>query len=220
MKLLLSALTSALLVVTFLSPLVFAELASTIDDGPSARGKFEILPLEGIRSRSIEFHAETTADGRTIGEAIYQDNSQANPQSSADTARENPLYLRADLDCLMVKANKAIMGGSITQSNVDNYLGRRFLIVVQDNGATENPLKHDKLTWGVYRTGSKPWIATDAERPDETGPLSWMATDAERPEDPGAFPDNTDVVGCKTFPVSSFSFLDIAHSRGSVRVKP
>lgn len=220
MKLVLSALASALLVATFVSPLAFAERLSIVADGPSAKGRFEILPTEDIRLRSIEFNAETTADGRTIGEAIYQDDPQAKTQSSDDTAGDKPLYLRAELDCLMVKANKAVMSGSITQSSLDNYLGRRFLLVVQDNGATENPLKHDRLTWGLYRAGSKTWTVSDAERPEESGPLSWKATDAERPEDPGAFPDNTAAVGCQTFSVSSFSFLEVAQSRGSVRVKP
>ena len=211
MRFALSALTSVLLVAIFVSPLSFAHRSPIVADGPSAKGKFEILQLQGLKPTSVEFNAETTTDGRTIGEAVYQDNSQANTQ---------PLYLRAELDCLVVKANKAVMSGSISESNAENYLGRRFLLVVQDNGATENPLKHDKLTWGVYRVVSKNWVLTDAERPDENGPVSWMVADAERSEDPGSFPDNNPSVGCQTFPISSFSFLDDTDSRGNARVKP
>lgn len=60
-----------------------------------------------------------------------------------------------------------------------------------------------------------------AEREDDNGAsLTWLATDAERPDDVGIPSNQSKVIGCGTFPLSSYSFADIAHGGGNVQVKP
>ncbi len=215
MRITVTLLACTLVLVASISPLALA-----LGTGPSASGKFEIVPNEGTPGRSIEFNAETTADGQIFGAAVFQDLNATSDEPDELESTQKPLYLRAEFDCLVVKENKAVMSGSITQASRENYLGRRFVLVVQDNGASENPRKRDRVTWGVYRSVGRDWLVTDAERPDEIGPISWLATDAERPDDPGLFPNLTQTVGCQTFPLSSFSFLGAAYSRGTVRVRP
>jgi hypothetical protein len=219
MRFALSTLVCAILTATFCSPLSFAKRVFALADGPSVKGKFELLPTAGSPPRSIEFNARTSIEGQTIGDAVFQDDVAASKEGEAKV-EEKPLYLRAEFDCLVVKANKAVMSGSITDASRDYYVGRRFLLVVQDNGGTQDPLKRDKFTFGVYRTENRNWVTWDAERPDETGSISWLATDAERPDDLGTSSENNEVVGCKTFPLSSFSFLDATQTRGNVQVRP
>lgn len=206
-----------LLLAMFVSPLAFGKPVAV----KSADGKFEVFAAEGAPSRSIEFKAEIGVDGRITGEVIFQDQAAATTTSEPDESRpaEERLYLRAELDCLSIEKNKAVMSGSITQASMDKYLGRRFLLAVQDNGE-EDLRARDKLTWGVYRPVTRDWPTTDAERPEESGPLSWVATDAERPEDSGSVPETSPVVGCRTFPVSAFTFLRAEQGRGTVHVQP
>jgi hypothetical protein len=223
MKIAIVGLASMFLIANFVSPLVFADRNVASTSGPSAKGKFEIRAIDGNPARDLEFTAIMSEDGSLNGEAVFKDAVTEGPAGEAPTATgEKPLYLKADLDCLVVKSNKAIMSGSITQSSLETYLGRRILLVVQDNGGSENPLAHDKVTWGVYRPLTSNWPAKDAERSDEddSGPLTWLATDSERPEDEGTVSEKNQVVGCRTFPLSSFSFVDTTQGRGTVRVHP
>jgi hypothetical protein len=221
MKVAMTGLASMFLMANLVSPLVFAD--RNVTSGPSAKGKFEIRAGDGAPARDLEFSAETSDSGALIGEAVFKDvGTNEVPTGEAPTATgEKPLYLKADLDCLLVKSNKAIMSGSITQSSRETYLGRRIVLVVQDNGGSENPLARDKVTWGVYRALTSNWPAKDAERSEEdSAPLTWLATDAERPEDEGTFSEKNEVVGCRTFPISSFSFVDTAQGRGTVHIRP
>jgi hypothetical protein len=94
------------------------------------------------------------------------------------------------------------------------------LIVTQEDRLRKGTEKHDRLTWGVYRNTQPNWIAQDQERPDEPTNLSWIATDAERPEDEGTPSNKETLVGCHTFPLSSFAFFNTKQGHGSVSVKP
>src|SRR5262245_38266981 len=213
MKFVIAALTSVTLVAISVCPLTFAEKSFRVGNGPSAKGKFEITESsEGSPARSIEFNVEVTADGKTVGDVVFQQKKTSSESTSESKSEEKALYLRAECDCLLIKANKAVMSGNIVESSSDAYVGRRFLVVVQDNGATENPFKHDRLTYGVYRVLANNWLVTDSERPDESDPVSTVATDAERPDDPGVPTNRAQDIGCQTFPLSSFSFLDASTS--------
>ena len=219
MRFALAAVSSFLIVLSLVSPLACARATTGDTDGPSAKGKFEIIATEGVPSRSIEFNAQMTVDGKTVGEVVFQDTS-ATDQSRDNNDNEKPLYVRAECDCLIVRANKAVISGSIVQSTLDSYIGRRVLVVVQDNGGSVNPLKHDKVTYGLYRLVNRNWVIADAERPDESSPVSLIATDAERPDDIGVLADHQQDIGCSTFPLSSFSFIDASSSHGTVKVRP
>jgi hypothetical protein len=114
------------------------------------------------------------------------------------------------------------MVGSVTESSVAHYVGRRFLLVAQDNDGDAKAAIGDRLTWGLYRPSQRAWVAMDSERSvdDEAGPGYWLATDSERPDDPGVSSQKVETIGCQTFPVTSFSFVDTKHGRGSVQVRP
>src|SRR5215813_11366171 len=128
MRIALSALACGLLTTLFVSPLALAKRSVARSEGPSVKGKFEILAAESTPLRSIEFSAEKNLDGQIIGDAVFHDESTVAIAEAAEEKTVKPLFLRAEFDCLVVKANKAIMSGSITESSRDNYVGRRFLL--------------------------------------------------------------------------------------------
>lgn len=222
MKFTLNVIAGAFLLVAFGPNLPLAVPVSAASTGPSVEGKFEIN-IQGEPSRSIEFKASRASDGTTTGEVVFRDTALVPPAStdeSTDTrSSSGSFYLKAEFDCLVVQANKAIMSGNITDSSVKYYVGRRLILVAQDNGGGVNLRARDKLTWGVYRPTKKDWYATDSERPDEPPSNSWLATDAERPDLTGVFLDQEEIIGCQTFPLSSFSFLDAGLGRGTVHVR-
>lgn len=129
--------------------------------------------------------------------------------------------IRARFDCLKITGNRAVVSGIIFDSNVLAAIGLRVLLVVEDNDEGVNQPTTDKLTRGVYQNPAGGWTPKDAERDDDNGAsLTWLATDAERSDDVGIPSNQSKVVGCQSFPLSSYSFVDIAHGGGNVQVKP
>jgi hypothetical protein len=192
-------------------------------EGPSASGAFEIVLEKGAK-RHIEFHAVRDLNGKVTGETIFQDDA---PQEAVDKSTDGPnndaqkpFFMRAQFDCLIVEGNRAVMSGSVTDASLEQYLGKRVLVVAQENGGANDSTKRDKLTWGVYRTPNSAWLPGDSERPEELSGLSWIASDSERPEDEGVSSIKERVVGCQSFPVSAFSFLNATQARGTAHVKP
>jgi len=93
--------------------------------------------------------------------------------------------------------------------------------VAQDNGGGKDSARKDRLTWGVYQAERKQWATSDAERTDDqNSQLSWIASDSERPEDEGVRSDKDQIIGCQSFPLSTFSFLSGNQIHGTVLVKP
>ena len=218
-KLLLSTFVAILFVLSSFAPTaaVFSETAgSTVD------GRFQI-ESEGP-TRLIEFHATRSIDGRVSGEAIFRDDSVVNvekPSEAVSSDAAQSFFLKADFDCLVINKNKAVMSGSITDSSSRHYVGRRVLVVAQDNGGATDSSKTDRLTWGIYLSDKKWWVASDSERPaDEVSQLSWIASDSERADDEGVPSDKEQIVGCQSFPLSSFSFINAKQGHGRVRVRP
>lgn len=221
MKFAVNVIAGVILLVAFGLNLPLTVPTSAASAGPSVDGKFEIN-IQGEPARSIEFKASLASDGTTTGEVVFKDTTPtpASAGESTDTkSSSSTFFLKAEFDCLVVQANKAIMSGNITESSVKYYVGRRLILVAQDNGGGVNLRARDKLTWGVYRPTKKDWLVTDSERPDEAPSNAWVATDAERPELSGVFLDQEEIVGCQTFPLSSFSFLDAGLGRGTVHVR-
>jgi len=127
----------------------------------------------------------------------------------------------ANFDCLRIDGNRAVMGGAVTQSSLASLIGQRVLLVVEDNGEGVNVLSPDRLTWGIYDSTKPNWIPVDAERPDDIGAtLKWIAKDAERDDDAGIPSQMDTTVGCTSFPLSSYSFVNIPHGSGNLQVKP
>ena len=97
----------------------------------------------------------------------------------------------------------------------------RVLLVVEDGGEGVNTPTADKLTWGVYQPATPGWVPKDAERDDDNGAsLTWIAKDAERDDDVGVPSNQSKVIGCGSFPLSSYSFVDVKHGGGNIQVQP
>jgi hypothetical protein len=192
-------------------------------EGPSVVGNFQLVSEKGI-TRHIEFQATRNQNGSVAGAAIFRDDPTVNVEGSTEHPSDEsgqPFFFKADFDCLVINENKAIMSGSISESSSKAYIGRRVLVVAQDNGGAKDPTRRDRLTWGVYRAEQKQWATSDAERPDDqSSQLSWIASDSERAEDEGVRSDKDQVIGCQSFPLSSFSFLSGNQIHGTVLVRP
>ena len=206
-----------LFVCVALTPLTFAG-----SNGPSANGSFQFA-LEDRQPKFLEFDAREQNNSRIVGQMSFTDPNAtfvADPDAPGN-ASATGISMRARFDCLKITDNRAVMSGEIFESNVLAAIGQRVLLVVEDNGEGINSPNADKLTWGVYQNQASGWIPRDAERDDDNGAaLTWIATDAERPDDPGIPSNPSKVIGCKSFPLSSYSFVDIAHGGGNVQVKP
>jgi hypothetical protein len=186
--------------------------------GSSVDGSFRISSREDV-DRSIEFHATRSTSGLVSGQTIFRDEA-VRPQNG-EAPNSQPFFFKADVDCLVIDNGTAVMSGAITDSNSRPYIGRRVLVVAQDNGGTDDQSKKDRLTWGIYRSENQSWLASDAERSaDENNQLTWLATDSERPDDEGVVSNHEHLIGCQSFPISSFSFVNPNQGKGTVRVKP
>ena len=194
------------------------------NDGPSATGSFEFA-LEDGQPKFLKFNARTQNNDRTVGEMTFTD-PNASPGGDPDTpgapnAPATGISMRASFDCLRIDGNRAVMSGEIVESNILTAIGLRVLLVVEDSGEGVNVSTTDKLTWGVYQNSANTWIPKDAERDDDNGAfLTWIATDAERPDDAGVPSNQSKVIGCHSFPLSSYAFVDIKHGGGNVQVQP
>ena len=218
MKSIACASLAALLLVSLALP----SLTLAYDDGPSANGNFQFSIGDGD-VRNLVFNARVQNNGRTVGEMTFSDPDVvpiADPDDS--TAITNPgAVMTAKFDCLKIDGNRAVMSGVVSESNIAAALGLRVLLVVEDNGEGVNAPTLDKLTWGVYQPTSTSWTPKDAERDDDNGAgLSWLATDFERPDDVGVPSNQSKVVGCQSFSLSAYSFVDVAHGGGNIQVQP
>ena len=191
--------------------------------GPSANGTFQFTVGDGS-VRYVSFDARIHKDNSVTGEMTYTDPS-ASPEVDTDSAATASttagLSVKASFDCMVINGNRAVMSGVIVESNIGAALGRRVLLVVEDNEQGSNAPGLDKLSWGVYKPQNMTWTPTDAELENDIGAsLRWIATDAERPDEAGipSHPDPT--IGCQSFPISSYAFVDVQHGAGNIQVKP
>ena len=190
-------------------------------DGPAANGNFQFA-LEDGQSRFLEFNVGEQNKGSVVGEMTFSDPSVVpvgDPDAGDDSGTPGAL-VRAKFDCLKITGNRAVMSGVISESNILAAIGLRVLLVVEDNGEGVNTAT-DKLTWGIYQPAGATWTPKDAERDDDNGAsLSWLATDFERSDDVGVPSNQSKIVGCESFSLAAYSFVDITHGGGNVQVKP
>lgn len=205
-------LSHAMVLVLLLSSTATLSSTSINNSGPAVNGDFHFTVGDGLE-RSVEFSARIDKDGQTNGGMSYN-HPGLPPDYSA-------VSMKAEFDCLVIRGHNAVMSGLITDSNVGSVIGYRVLLVVEDNGEGRKASELDKLTWGIYEPLASGWIPTDAEVPGDQGALlDWLATDAERNDDLGIPARRSTVVGCHSFSISSYSFIDILHGGGNVQVKP
>lgn len=192
---------------------------------PSASGTYRFV-LEDDFSKSVEFNATSDERGATTGQMTFRDEagvSEQDPDGVADPRQEPPapFFMTANLDSLKIERNRAVMGGTITDSSVRSYIGKWVQLVVEDNG--DGIQEPDKLTWCFCQPEEGGWVPADSERPDDGAYWKWWATDAERKDDqgiqsPNIIPGNK--TSCKVFPLSAYPFADVRNGEGQIQVQP
>lgn len=215
------SISGATIVALLLICLALPSLVLAGADGPSATGSFQ-FQLEDGATRFLEFNAREQNRGRTVGEMTFSDPAVV-PIADPDSQRSGSpgALIRARFDCLKITGNRAVMSGEIFESNILAAIGLRVLLVVEDNGEGSTVPTTDKLTWGIYQPSGATWTPKDAEHDDDNGAsLTWLAKDFERPEDPGIASNQSKVIGCQSFSLEAYSFVDIAHGGGNVQVQP
>lgn len=188
---------------------------------PSVEGSFDIS-LEGQPTRHVEFNARTAANGTTTGEVTFRDAGAAKA-AEADGDTVEAFYVKARVDCLVVKGNKAILTGTVIDASLDRYINGRLVLVALSNEKEPDSQSPGKITWGLYRKTNRDWTASDFDRAaDEVNPAAWMASDYERDDDEAkvATSSSDASVGCNSFPLSAFTFKEDYYVNGTVRVRP
>lgn len=175
-------------------------------------------------TRHIEFQVMKDKNGATFGEGVFIDKRLPNAKSETENESESdstsPFWLKVQFDCLVINANRAVMGGNVTGSSLQQYVGKRLLLVVQDGDAF-TPQERDKLTFGVYTQTVRGWVPSDSERPDEIGvPVYWIAQDSERPDEVAVSSYKNETKSCDSLPISTFSFMNASLGNGSIEVRP
>jgi len=192
----------------------------------SANGRYWFI-LEDDLAKYVEFDVRTDAEGFTFGQMVFTDKARISDKDADgdDTSKEDApgeFYIKADVDSMTVEKNKAVMSGTVRDSSHRTYIGRWVQLVVEDNAY--NLRVPDTLTWGFCRPPAGGWVPSDAERKYDNGAyLSWWATDAERRDDVGV-PSKSlisnDMKGCKVYPLSLYTFVDIRKWEGDIQVNP
>jgi hypothetical protein len=186
--------------------------ASAGNSGPSANGDFEFVLDDGA-VRNVQFNVRIHKNGSAQGEMTFSD--------PVGTSEGTPVSVKAKFDCLVINTNKAVMSGVIAEATNSELVGNRVLLVVEDNGEGIGAASTDKLTWGVYLRPNRNWIPSDFEVPGDTGfLLDWIATDFERTDDVGIPARPSEVVGCQSFPLSSYALTNVNHGQGNIQVRP
>lgn len=190
--------------------------------GASANGDFRFTLDDGV-IRHLEFNVRADTGGAAAGQMHFSAQGESPDQDVDGDGSATPpagVYMKAEFDCLAVSGNRAVMSGAVTETNLDGYVGRRVLLVVEDGGEGVNAESPDRLTWGVYLKPASGWTPRDAERdPNEADPVTWMVRDAERPDDPEVASRKEGPVGCQSFSLASYSFVDVKHGDGNVQVR-
>ena len=192
--------------------------------GTASNGDFQFA-LTGATG-AIQYDARlhgTSAQGQmTFNGAIEISNEDVDGTGNVTPPSVSNVSLTVSFDCLRVNGNRAAMSGTVSSSNVPEYLGLRALLAVQDNGEGNKAPAPDRFTWGVYRSNAIAWLPSDAEDPADTGAtLTWLASDAERLDDvPVVMNQPGGGIDCKSFPFDSYAFEDLPHGAGNIQVKP
>ena len=210
------------LAILFLFSYALTHPTTAAKSGPSANGDFWFSAGDGV-TRYVKFNAKVNPDGTSKGEMTYVDPAATpefdldNPEGSSSASAG--VTIRIQFDCLVVNGNHAVMSGVIVDSGFPNSIGQRVLLTVEDNDEGIKAPGLDRLSWGVYKNAVGGWVPSDAEQ--EHGPVApWQATDFERSDDAGYMSNRSTTISCNSFPLSSYSFIDVTHGGGNVQVKP
>ena len=198
--------------------------AAAQNNGVAANGSFQFA-VPGA-SGTIQFDARVqgsqrgnmtfTANAEISNEDVDGEGGSSSPVSTAS--------MTVSFDCVRITGNRATMSGLVTSSTLPAWVGRRGLLVVEDNGQGSNATGPDRFSWGLYRTNANSWIPSDFEVPGDNGALlSWFVSDFDRPSDPllpsSQFTAPTSV-DCQSFAFELYAFEEVAQGGGNIQVKP
>ncbi len=199
-----------------------AILPSSAASGPSASGFYKFV-LDDDLTKSVEFNATSDERGTTTGQMTFKDEAvivDQDPDGEPKGGSGSQFYMTANLNSLTIDGNRAVMGGTVTESSNAGYVGQWVQLVVEDNG-TERP---DKLTWCFCKPEPGGWVPADAEVKDDEGAWwKWWATDGEVKDDAGV--QSTNIIpgnktSCKVLPLSVYPFAEVKSGEGQIQVQP
>lgn len=191
--------------------------------GPSASGTYKFV-LDGL-SKSVEFSATSDERGTTTGQMTFRDEAILEHQDVDGTGDESEdpkveFFMTASLDSMKIENNRAVLGGTITDSSNRSYIGKWVQLVVEDNGDGRDV--SDKLSWCFCQPEAGGWVPSDAEvKEDEGAWYKWWVTDAEVKDDAGVQSKNIipgNKKSCETFPLSAYEF-DAMSGEGQIQVQ-
>ncbi len=123
--------------------------------GGSATGHGQLDFGDDI-TRGVSFSAMTHQDGSVSGQIEFHDPASV-PDQDVDGTGDPALagsargvQLHAEVDCLVVDGDTAIVGGQVTSSDIDRYVGKQVLLFVEDSEQS-----HGRFTWGFYEAGEQ-----------------------------------------------------------------
>jgi hypothetical protein len=200
----------------------YASISASAQTGrPSASGIYRFL-LEDEFKKTVEFNATSDERGVTTGQMTFRDEAGIGEQDGEREDLPREFFMTANLDSLKIERNRALMGGTITDSSERSFVGKWVQLVVEDNGdGSEEP---DQLTWCFCQPEEGGWVPADAEvRGDDGAYWKWWATDAEREDDAGVqsiniIPGNK--TSCRVLPLSAYPFADVRSGEGQIQVQP
>ena len=202
-----------------LTLMIFAAAQTT--RAATASGSYQFTLAGEKELKYVEFSAEGDGSGKASG-SIYFSDEAIITLLDVDGTGENegriPGYtIKADVDGLIVTENQAIVSATIRDSSVQEFIGQRVLLTVQDNG--QDPRRPDMVTWGLYKPINRDWIPSDAEWKEDPGVgLRWWATDLEQKGDVGYQMPRDETLGAHTFPLASYIYADVDNAAGDIRV--
>ena len=191
----LAAATAIALLIFATAPAVFAG---------NANGHFQ--GTDGANVKNVDFTAAGGLNGSGSGNIVLAGpvdlpSDEDNP--SQVKGHVDNFTLHADVDCVNVNGNRAAVSGIVKQSSVDGYVGKRLLLVVEDNGSAGG-----RFTWATYNASPITWTPADAERPGDAGwAFSWYVSDAERSDDTPVLNKRESGVNCQSLSLASFDLL-------------
>ncbi len=194
--------------------------------GQSANGQLTFSIGDDL-TKSLVFSATTDANGDASGEMVFSGPAEIPDQDVDGTGhagfsgRLEDLQLDVVFDKMSVERNSAVISGTVRGATLDEYVGQRVLLSVEDDGEGIGDRTPDQFTWGLYKPVVMDWIPSDAEvRDDEGWRLTWWATDAERKDDVGIPSRPSTEITPQSFPLSAYSFAQITSGEGDIKVEP
>ena len=221
-----SIIRNSVLALALLGLSAASHTASAQTGGLSAFGSIKFAAEDGPTKR-LEFEASTDSEGKATGRMVFSGPEEI-PEQDVDGAGDkgfsgkiDDLYVEAEFDGMTVEGNKAVMSGTVTACAVGEYIGRRILLVVEDNGDGSSEKLQDKVMWGFYKPTQTNWTPTDAELDNDDGALlTWLATDFERKDDVGIkMPKRDEEISHQSFPPSAHEFFEAKYTDGNIEIR-